>query len=206
MTIFKLAATAAVATGTLSLAATSASAGTIGNCVVGDVTAASATASACEDFSGNDIGGQGTLIPNLNNGTAFSSQLSGLNGTWSILASVFNDNPSDDFGPAAVTSSDRLSGTWSILDGLQLDSPFVISLKGGPGYSAYLFQNVNDVTSGTFALDGSPELSHFTVATFTPDSTEPVPEPLTILGTAAAAGIGYGLKRKRDEILAQEDA
>ncbi|MGG6294884.1 PEP-CTERM sorting domain-containing protein [Leptolyngbya sp. AN02str] len=157
-------------------------------------------ASACAgSFSGNDTGAQGTLLNDLNNGL-FSTG----GGTWSLLGK------SDDGGFSAGKSS---TGGWSLLGGQQITGSFVLSLKAGNAYSAYYFDNVSNVTSGFFDTIGvslagngksGKDLSHASIFVLSQDTTptpppagQPVPEPFTILGTVAAAGMGYRMKQAR---------
>jgi len=93
------------------------------------------------------------------------------------------------------------SGGWS-LTGVDT-SNLMIVLKGGLSFSAY---ELNGATSGNWNTlgiekgNGNPEpgLSHFTVYQ-APQDAEPVPEPLTILGSATALGIGGLLKRQQSK-------
>ncbi len=89
------------------------------------------------------------------------------------------------------------SGGWT-LTGVDTSNLMVV-LKGGNSFSAY---ELNGATSGDWNTLGlekgngepGPGLSHFTVY-----EAEPVPEPLTILGSATALGIGGLLKREQSK-------
>ncbi len=140
-------------------------------------------ATACEGaFEGNDA----------------NQDLSGLFGvsTWTQWAKVDNDHGTN--GGLTVAGGGQ-DGTWSIAG---LTSPFMIVLKGGPSFSAYSMDG--NTTSGSWNTSGlfkgndkpGPGLSHFTVYVGPASPPTPVPEPLTILGSALALGFGGLFKKK----------
>ena len=93
------------------------------------------------------------------------------------------------------------SGTWS-LSGISLNNYNIMAvLKGGPTFTAYLLDSLNGTWNNQDLLtDGqNPSrgagLSHFSVYT----SAKPVPEPLTILGTGLALGLGGLFKSKQQQ-------
>ncbi|MEQ8996600.1 MAG: PEP-CTERM sorting domain-containing protein [Coleofasciculus sp. B1-GNL1-01] len=133
--------------------------------------------------------------------------------TWSQLFKV--DSSSGVDGGLNVTADtydeeeeekEAISGTWSLADVDFNTSNIMVVLKGGPSFSAY---KLNGATSGRWNTDGvvnggdnpGPGLSHVTVYQAPKDiqNAEPVPEPLTILGSATALGIGGLLKRQQSK-------
>ncbi|MBW4653032.1 MAG: PEP-CTERM sorting domain-containing protein [Kaiparowitsia implicata GSE-PSE-MK54-09C] len=160
-------------------------------------------ATACKgSFSGNDTGAESPLQTLLNDGL-FEDTVG--SGSWNLFGK------SDEGGFFADNGSS--TGSWSLLGGAKLSGPFVISLKAGNAYSAYLFNNVGEVTAGFFDTVGvstsgngtmGRDLSHASLFTFQsetvalPTESQAVPEPFTVMGTVAAAGIGYRLKKSRD--------
>lgn len=145
---------------------------------------------ACEGtFDGNDA----------------NQDLGGLFGVdaWSQLFKVDNDSGTN--GGLNVTGGGT-SGGWS-LTGIDFNtSNIMVVLKGGPSFSSYL---LDGATSGSWNTDGvvkgngrpGPGLSHFTVYQAPKPVQDPqdVPEPLTILGSATALGIGGLLKRQQSK-------
>lgn len=188
-----------LAVGTVSLFAPSASAAGLVSCSSGAVTASGfGDATACAGaFDGNDTGAQGTLLTKLNDEGLFDSFVG--DATWSLLGK------SDD-GSGILTASNGLaSGTWSLLTAIT--QPFVLSLKAGNSYSAYLFDGTTPITSGTFETLGvsvngrgnAQALSHASIfiADVDDNGSVDVPEPATILalGVVAVGGLG-ALKKK----------
>lgn len=103
-----------------------------------------------------------------------------------------------------VTSNgSKSSGTWS-LSGISLNNYNVMAvLKGGNSFTAYLLNSLNGTWNNNDILKGNGQrgagLSHFSIyisAKTTPP--QPVPEPLTILGTGLALGLG-GLFKSRQK-------
>ena len=169
-----------MATSTVAISAVSASALTLtGNvsCDPSEVTGATACLGA---YSGNDSNQDLSGLFNISD--------------WTEVAKV-------DMSDAGVGGNDGIltvgngstTGSWSVSSAPS--SPFMIVLKGGPTFSAYLMDG--SVTSGSWFTTGiekgngkaGPDLSHLTVY-------EAVPEPLTILGAGAAISFGTAFKRK----------
>jgi len=151
------------------------------------------------DLSGS-VACEGTFDGNDSN-----QDLGGLFGVdaWSELFKVDSDSGTN--GGLEVTGGGT-SGGWS-LTGIDFNtSNIMVVLKGGPSFSAYL---LDGATSGSWNTDGvvngggnpGPGLSHVTVyqAPKPVQDPEAVPEPLTILGSATALGIGGLLKRQQSK-------
>ena len=124
---------------------------------------------------------------------------------WSELFKEDLDEGNDTVGGLEVTGGGT-SGGWS-LTGINFNtSNIMVVLKGADSFSSYL---LDDATSGSWNTDGlvkpngrpGPGLSHFTVyqAPKPVQDPEAVPEPLTILGSATALGIGGLLKRQQSK-------
>ncbi|MBD1911634.1 PEP-CTERM sorting domain-containing protein [Leptolyngbya sp. FACHB-16] len=172
--------------------------------VSGSTAAGTVFASACQGpISGNDTGAQGTAEGSLDAGL-FQSLVG--SGDWSLGGK--SDGGSNTYGFFANNNNSQ--GSWGFSS--PFSGSFALSLKAGTSYSLYLFNNVSNFTTGSFntigvALDGSGRagrgLSHASLFVFKPSQTsgggggQPVPEPLTVLGTVMAAGMGYGIKRKK---------
>ncbi|MEQ9671023.1 PEP-CTERM sorting domain-containing protein [Coleofasciculus sp. G2-EDA-02] len=145
---------------------------------------------ACEGtFAGNDA----------------NQDLGGLFGVdaWSELFKVDSDSGVDD---GLTVTGGGTSGGWS-LTGIDFNtSNIMVVLKGSQSFSSYL---LDGATSGSWNTNGlvrpnsrpGPDLSHFTVYQAPKPVTDPeaVPEPLTILGSATALGIGGLLKRQQSK-------
>lgn len=126
-------------------------------------------------------------------------------GSWMEVVKVEEGEGDSDTGMGVTLNVDSIqdtSGSWSAT-GLNYDLyKYVAVLKGGPTFSAYKI--ATGTTSGTWNTDGivtgggqaGPGLSHMTF--YKMDAT-PVPEPLTILGSATALGIGGLLKREQSK-------
>ncbi|MEQ8386412.1 MAG: PEP-CTERM sorting domain-containing protein [Coleofasciculus sp. A1-SPW-01] len=127
--------------------------------------------------------------------------------TWSQLFKV--DDSSGSTGGLTVdltNSGDETEGTWSLTGVDFSTSNIMLVLKGGNSFSSYL---LDGATSGSWNTNGilkgndkpGPDLSHFTVyqAPKPVQDPEAVPEPLTILGSATALGIGGLLKRQQSK-------
>ena len=139
----------------------------------------------------------------------------GGSGTWTQLGLQAEGFP-ESGGSGQITQGSLVvsydagskTGTWQFTSSQPYTS-YAVALKGAKDSKAYLFSDLNGfggILSGTW--DGralltpngknQPALSNFRIYGSGP--VDPVPEPLTILGTVAAAGIGYGLKRRRDSL------
>lgn len=190
-------------------------------CSVSDVKVSTLNATECQGpFSGNDTGAGNPLLTRLNNGlfSGFSSST----GSWSLLGKSdsggFMTAGSSNTGNWTLSSGRKLSDVVPSTAGKPATGTFVLSLKSSTAYTAYLFKDISTLfTGGTFNtigvdLDGSGRqgkgLSHASLFYYQPkmdapepppSTYQPVPEPFTILGTVAAAGFGFGLKRKRDQ-------
>jgi len=177
---------------------------TPGVCDVSDVTLDGSNAFKCDDGVNSGPGGNATV----------SSIENAFGGTWSKLG----QEDAGTSGTGGITVETGQSGNWSFDFTGDSDSRdgsafkrFAVVLKASTDASAYLFKDANgfaDFLSGTWDTRSlsTPSGQQPTLSNFSVYASEQVPEPLTILGTAAAAGIGYGLKRKRDALLAQEEA
>jgi hypothetical protein len=174
-------------------------------CSVTDVSLGAFDATDCRgSFEGNDTGAGSTLLDSLNAGL-FSSVPSDV--TWSLAGK------SDDSNPLVLRADEKLLlegglGAWNLTSALSTDT-FVLSLKAGTSYSAYLFQGIDFLQSGLdglfttmgVALDGSGlagrDLSHASLFVASRNTgTTPVPEPATLLGLAVVGG-GISLSRRR---------
>ena len=159
----------------------------------------SISADKCIYVDGNDInnGGKAKLFAGLQSGDLFNLASS----DWSILGK------SDDPAPSPVTASNgSVKGDWSIDAGSIIDM-FVVTLKAGSNYAAFLFEDVGPGTdfSGKFdfgkltdnpgfKIDGKT-LSHFGAAIA--DPSDPVVAPLPAAGWMLIAGLGgLGVMRR----------
>ncbi|MBW4557730.1 MAG: PEP-CTERM sorting domain-containing protein [Trichormus sp. ATA11-4-KO1] len=160
-------------------------------CSLTDVFIGSVSASACQGpFTGNDTGAGNPLLTDLNNGL-FNV---GTNATWELVGKS-DSSQNNEFGFQA--QNDSSTGTWSLDQALDSGlSTFVISLKSGTSYSAYLFQNIDFSQTGlegifntigvSLAGNGKSgkDLSHaslFKASYVTiPETPQRTPEPATI--------------------------
>lgn len=162
-----------------------------GTCNVADVKAGSSlvNASACRNFDDNDNGFQARI------NSAF-----GLTGnTWNLLGK------SDESGDPVnnIKGETFQIGNWSLSSPTSVNSPFVVTLKAGDFFSAYLFQGLANIGSGTFNVAGvttddknsnkHADLSHLSVFTSEPTA---IPTPALLPGLI---GLGLGVWRKRQQ-------
>lgn len=130
-------------------------------------------------------------------------------GSWMEVAKV-EEKTGKTVNGLTVNDVGLTSGTWSAT-GLNYNLfDYVAVIKAGNSFSAY--QLANSTTGGNWDTLGvkpvgnsnkpnTPGLSHFTVYQASKPVTDPeaVPEPLTILGSATALGIGGLLKRQQSK-------
>jgi len=155
-----------------------------GNCLVTDVTAnlvggGSEDADACLNFSGND-----------GNGVDFSADINTLFGTDSGL--IWEQTAKDESFAVGETE-------WSFTG--PLSDPFLIVLKSGNNFAAYLFENLDGIGTGTFDTVGvtGQGISHISLYT-TGVSEVPLPAAAFLF---APALLGFmGLRRKANKIIA----
>ncbi|WP_414576699.1 PEP-CTERM sorting domain-containing protein [Anabaena sp. CCY 9402-a] len=141
----------------------------------------------------NDVTGSGDpLLSRLNN-------LFGTNYNWSFVRKDEQNGNQTNVGFDGFSAAK--TGTWSANPALI--GPFAISLKGGTGFTVYLFENITQaVTSGTWSTLGilnnggnQPNLSHISLFKAEVPST-PVPEPITMFGIGVGLAGGGILKQK----------
>lgn len=107
-----------------------------GTCSVTDVTAGGTNAAACLNYSGNDTGFVGSIAADFD-----------VDGLWYLAGK--SDSPGDfvmDIGGSPQ------SGNWSLAS--SFDALFVVVLKAANFYAAYLFDDVTDVTGGSYDVSG----------------------------------------------------
>ncbi|BAB76468.1 PEP-CTERM sorting domain-containing protein [Anabaena sp. FACHB-709] len=177
-------------------------------CSIGDISLGGVSATACDGSNtGNDTGDKGTLLSKLNDDDLFSSFV-GTGVQWSLAGK------SDGTNPFAITTDDGeiSSGAWGLGSTLSSNT-FVVSLKAGNGYSAYLFKDYDfsQGLTGIFntigvALDGGGNagkaLSHASlfvsnIGRNTPPPPTSVPEPGTLLGLGLLATGMIKVRRRR---------
>ncbi len=183
-----------LAAGLLSLSAIEASAASLGpgngTCSVTDVTVLGMNATSCRGYyAGND--------KNQDTEDTLADQFAA--GTWT--QSVSSD---DDPGSLPITGAGTTSGTWGTTITHNLD--FALAVKAGNSFSLYYFTgktlplDLGDATWSTAGVEpvgsgNTPALSHLTLYTGT-SGTNPIPEPLTMLGAGTALGFGTFFKKK----------
>ncbi|AFZ54828.1 PEP motif putative anchor domain protein [Cyanobacterium aponinum PCC 10605] len=120
---------------------------------------------------------------------------------WTQYAKVDGDSGTSN---GLTVNGGGTSSTWS-LTGIDFNSFDIMAiLKGGPTFSAYLLDsaglnwNTDGILKGNYKP--GPGLSHFTIYT-SAKTPQPVPEPLTILGTGLALGLGGLFKSKQKQKL-----
>lgn len=194
-------AAAAVAMG-LGAAAGSAGAASCSVSAVSITSTGAASATACYGAeSGNDKGAQNALLPGLEDGSIFNLKNVAGGATWTLVGA------SDDDG--FLDAPKTKSGVWTLDADKGLTGTFVVSLKGGPQFSAFLFENTPFVvTGGTFdnTLAGlrvgrgnTPGLSHLTVYAYGSSETTPIPLPaaawLLLAGVGGLGALGWRKRR-----------
>ncbi|MEB3272259.1 MAG: PEP-CTERM sorting domain-containing protein [Prochlorothrix sp.] len=145
-------------------------------------------------YEGNDSNDQENVMNAL---STLGSNLGLASGTWGYDS----DDKSDADGNGVFTSNPGgSSGT------LSFDSPmygiFAVALKASTYYSIFVFDGgTTGISSFDFTTDGvainnddGAGLSHATFYSY-----NAVPEPLTLLGTAAALGMGVVMRRRNEE-------
>ncbi|MEQ9622934.1 PEP-CTERM sorting domain-containing protein [Coleofasciculus chthonoplastes] len=149
------------------------------------------------DGNGGNAGDDGVAAITGNDDASDIGAIFG--GLWEQVSKVESGTTS---GVLTVNSVGQTSGTWSAT-GLNYSLyDYVAVIKAGNSFSAYKLTDAT--TSGNWDTLGvepvgnnnTPGLSHLTL--YKADA-EPVPEPLTILGSATALGIGGLLKRQQSK-------
>jgi len=171
-------------------------------CHVTDVTIAATAADVCVgSFEGNDNkGAPSTTSANLN--TIFGQ-----------TNSVFWDKTATWENGGSATNLTATSNSFTYMGSQPLSSPFIVTLKAGKEYSAYLFKSLADISSGqisdfsiSFLNNGkkTPAISHiniYTTQSTIPDTSvfgNPVPLPaaLWLFGPALLGFMGFRRKAK----------
>ena len=163
---------------------------------------------------GNDVGTSPTLLQRLN--TSSNPLSFGYVGNWVAAGNeIQNGSGSMSFSAGSFTSATgantNKSGTWSLSLNNALIQALVISVKGGNGWSAYLFDPVNLANSfsgswttlGLFNNSGNqPDISHisayYVVGEQTTTPPQPIPTPALIPG-AIGASLALLRKKKQEE-------
>jgi len=114
----------------------------------------------------------------------------------------------------SLSAVEATSGAWTYTAPADkpLSSPFIVVLKGSPGYSAYLFKGLEDLLSvnGTFFISlvnnggNDPELSHISIYSTGSDipgtsifgNPVPLPAALWLFGPALLGFMGFRRKNK----------
>lgn len=168
-------------------------------CQLSDISLGGVLATACEGpIAGNDANTVSLLPDGL-----FSSVF-GTDVEWSLVGK-------SDKNPLVITADNGLSsGTWRLGEPLASNT-FVVSLKAGNAYTAYLFKDY-DFSNGLTGLfdtigvasDGKKkagqELSHaslFVPKTGTNPPPTSVPEPASLLGLGLVASGMVMVRRRR---------
>ncbi len=146
---------------------------------------------ACEGYFSGNLSSTDTL-------NAFGK-------TWGVELLKVDSSAGTSNGFTTTSNSNETAGTWKF-DGFDFTqySHLAFLLKGGPTYSVYLWDG--KTTSGTWNTLGlakgngkaGPGLSHFSVYGIRGNTEEPdkVPEPASILGLAALAGVLVAQRRQ----------
>lgn len=153
----------------------------------GQIVAGAAGVSNVESFLGLTSGTLSNLNPSATGGSAIKQTISvkagnTLNFDW--LFQTPDYLPYNDFSFYSISSSTA---------NLLADVAAVGDFGTGVGKTSYTFANAGTYTVGFGVFNA---LDNGFNSTLTVDNVEAVPEPLTILGTLAAGGIGAAMRRK----------
>ena len=170
-------------------------------CNLSDITANTINSDVCVgSIEGNN---------NTGNAASTSTNLNTIFGESDVV--TWNETATFDIGTSAGINLTATGNSWTYTGSDPLSSPFIVILKASSEYSAYLFKNLADITSGeggsfliSFLNNGgqTPGLSHisiYTTGSTIPDISifgNPVPLPAA-LWLFAPALLGFmGFRRK----------
>lgn len=151
-------------------------------------------ASSCLQFNGNDSNYQeGSGLKGFENYIKSSFGLDPLSSAWKLVDKSDDGSTSTPPAPDIVfASNDQTSGTWGFIQPFHsISSPFVVVLKSGTSFWAYLFEDLSNIKSGTFTVPSGQELSHLSVYN---QVGARIPTPALLPGLIA---MGAGMLRKR---------
>ena len=171
---------------------------------IGGVAVTPIDASDCSNrIDGNDIGAQGTLLSNLNDGS-FGGEFTSFVGGWSIFDSTNDEGGAP--GDAISVDTSATPNTWTVDFSPEAFSVFALSLKAANFYAVYLFDlatagsEFGGSLSVAFKNNGGniPNLSHLTAATFDSGNSTVVPLPAAgWLLLTGLAGLGFAARRRK---------